>query len=757
MEKPAHKKRRLVQKQQNNTNEKNNIIEPSVYDILLSEFENDDQVDHLNASQNDNDYYDETEEVNNNYYDQAKQIYNDDDGERKVNNDYYDQAKQIDNDDDDERKEIDNDYHDEEEEIENNDEINENINLGNKKKIIKQIVVNSKIWLLKCVGDCNDLDLIENNIRQLAEEQSKSFLIKRVLKFGDKLYKLKKFSVLKEFLNQIKERDVKVKSFFSYKNYLSYFKFNKEKAELWSDDKWNVWWSRSAIIIGKSILAYSSKHGLLFSSKFQSNKKCYYIWDGCRFEMVCDNITNIETKIIAPIVDKLVPYILEKYPLKHDRNYWQNEACVGRSNRLSRAVWLKIKHEIKDVPCQQFNQNGYAFVDKNGKVYSTLLSTSDGIALKIAATPRLKITHKLQTRYNPNAVATSTVVTTLKCISNNDLENEDFVLKFGSGMVTGRHDKFVLVIQSDHSDSGKSTFTNLMQATIGHNIVKSVPGRSFWTRNSADTHDGGVVYGLGEGSSFGIIVKDYNSGNEKFSTSAYAIKSLVGEVDLTRRGVHQGFKTYQCLVTVIFHTNEQTLQLSEVNEAICNKILWLKVKTRLVDSPEEVDESKLKFLKKTDVGRSWQHDVKSREYMLKRLVAANCQLVLQDEWITKETLPDWIRLHSFERHLALSKSKTTMFNEYLIRWMRQNLILKIEEDDERDKEKQPLSLESSKLANKILQYHYGRLDRESFDLISKTYKRNIQNFFEEEVKCRIVRYDKDNRNRKYFYAQYKFW
>ena len=215
--------------------------------------------------------------------------------------------------------------------------------------------------MLKTMGHTDDIDRFKRGVHYLALNFNIDFLQDQILNFGKQLHKCKNYEVLEEFLWHIIEIKTKVKAFDDFKSYLRYFKFKEQKAEEWSESTWKKWWARVAVIMKEAFVKNIKKHNTLLKSPRSNGRYYYYVWNGSFYDKISDNTKNLDVNMLSGVLDPLVPYILETYPLNMDSDYWRNESSVGRSNQLARAIWPKLQRHIPTIPYQVFDRNGYQF------------------------------------------------------------------------------------------------------------------------------------------------------------------------------------------------------------------------------------------------------------------------------------------------------------------------------------------------------------------------------------------------------------
>ena len=614
-----------------------------------------------------------------------------------------------------------------------------------------------KLFELNTFQHCRNHNVIMKSLKSLKAKYGSKFATERLQNFPQKLFEQKQMDVLEEFLNHIIDYEaMAVPPLSQWENYIEYLKLDNARAM--NDMEWNVWNACFGTYMADAIILHSNKMNTLYRTKIVDHeKRVFYQWNGFYFNKYLSSEKSLETALIAPIIDNLLPHIIKQFVSVKNKQFTKYLRTVGSSNDLSRVILNKIRHRIAEMDSQKFDHNKYIFLDKNKNTFSLLLSTSDGEAIRIQNRPRHLLSRAFITVYNPRAQPTDNVLSTLEIISNNSKPIEIFLLQYVSGMLTSRHEKYILVLRSQWPGCGKSSFAELIIRTIGQAFVSDIPANAFWTKKNSETHDSALTHSLAK-PAFGGITKDYDSGHgTQYATSAPTCKLITGETEVTKRPIFSPYRVFVSCMTQMFHTNDKKLKFSYVDETISDKIIWIEVVSRLVDLPSDVNKENLQYLKVPGIIESWEKDCKSRQYMLTRLVAAACSVVNDSQYLVFENLPKHVQEHSKGKHLTTIDC-CKFNNRHLTAWIDDNAILKSEKDDYiiENCSEDNLYLSLADSVELVFTHNYERkgIDYESVQILKDAFSNDIKRYIRENV-CTVTRKKSDTR-RYYEWCAHKF-
>ena len=615
-----------------------------------------------------------------------------------------------------------------------------------KKRVMKDCIRLMKTCCNKISWNQQDRKLLIECLKLCLQKWGLETFEHCIVKQAKRLKREGAWGALKELCHQIIECNIVVKSFIDWKSYLPYL-FHKKDPSTFSKKEWVKWMNSVLIHLSQAVSKRALKENLIFCDG-QQNNPTYYVWIKGHFKKFASN--SIETAIIRPVIDHLIPYLCETYlkqKLKKEKvEYYERQ--VGHKNQWAKVIWDKLKHDIPVKNLIDFNRNQYLFCDKACKTYSLLFWHKSGYVLPINGNPRHCITRVVETVYKQHAKPTKTVVVSLRALSNNDPEILKVIMKYLSAGINNRADKCILVLESD-PDSGKTSVTNLLRCTLGGTIVVEVDEKVFHTSAGKDSHDALICHALKRDASV-VIVKDFHSrsGDLKHCVNAALWKKIVGEDTITKRPIFGEPVEYNCLFNLVLHTNEKKMFLTTL-EAVKDKVLWVKIKSKFVSNISNHDLANLRFVKRSTVLTSWHEDVASKEYFLHLLVNAAASVVHDNDWYAKHKLPQWIVQHSFGAHLTSKNASISYTNTYLKQYIHQNLVLKKDVPDfsVSNKPKNTVSLKT--ISDFIIDKHYKhkKLDSECYAMIYKEYSQYIRAYIMEYVTCVTVTY---KRQRVYY-------
>lgn len=178
--------------------------------------------------------------------------------------------------------------------------------------------------------------------------------------------------------------------------------------------------------------------------------------------------------------------------------------------------------------------------------------------------------------------------------------------------------------------------------------------------------------------------------------------------------------------------------MSEVNEFIASKMLFLRVHGQFVPDDKDVDHSKLRFKLIIGAKESWSTDILAREYFLKILVAGAIKVVGDNSWFAPENLPESIRKDSYGTRIREYDAKTQGCNDCLQKWIQTYCVLKKELPDYAEFHKDPNSYTIGKLVDIVLNANYKQIDVIAQRILKQTYSKWIRSFIIKNVTCETI-------------------